>query len=87
MRACAGWRRSAAVPGSAGPVESRLTCARAAGIARDRSAARLHLVDGSDLDATLDRVGADFVEVAAHAPGEVRRRSEVRDVDPCRFAR
>ena len=41
---------------------------------------RLHLRDGVTLDATIDRVGADFVEVARHAPGEPRRRSEVRDV-------
>ena len=33
------------------------------------------------VDATIDRVGADFVEVATHAAGEVRRRDEVREVE------
>jgi hypothetical protein len=37
-------------------------------------------VDGSVLDATIDRVGTDFLEAAVHAAGEARRRSEVREV-------
>jgi hypothetical protein len=41
----------------------------------------VELVDGTALDATIDRVGADFVEVATHAAGELRRRGEVRDVE------
>jgi hypothetical protein len=49
-------------------------------ISRDRSPARIELVDGSAIDGTIDRVGADFIEVAAHAPGEYRRRGEVRGV-------
>ncbi|WP_375476845.1 hypothetical protein [uncultured Jatrophihabitans sp.] len=66
-------------------VESRLTLRHALrGLARDRAAVRLHLAaaagENAVLDATLDRVGADFVEVAAHAPGEARRRREVREV-------
>lgn len=76
-----GLGRVSAVPGSAGIVESRLGLRHALrGIARDRSAVRLHLLDGSVLPATVDRVGADFIEVAVHAPGEPRRRSEVREV-------
>jgi hypothetical protein len=81
-----GLGRYSAVPGSAGVVESRLSLRHALrGIARDRSPVRLHLVSGRSpgsgvvVDATIDRVGADFVEVAAHAPGEVRRRDEVRE--------
>ena len=76
-----GLPRSSATPGSAGLVESRIGLRQLLrAIARDRSAVRVHLVDGSTLDATIDRVGADFVEVATHLPGEPRRRAEVRDV-------
>ena len=77
-----GLGRYAAVPGSAGVVSSRLGLGHALrGIARDRSAARLLLHDGSTLDATVDRVGADFVEVAIHPPGEPRRHAAVREVE------
>jgi hypothetical protein len=76
-----------AAPSSAGVVVSRLGLRSALrGIARDRSPVRLALVDGTAVDATLDRVGADFVEVAAHAPGEVRRRGAVREVELVPFA-
>lgn len=77
-----GLLRYSAVPGSAGPVESRLGLRQALrGIARDRSPVRLALRDGASMAATIDRVGADFVEVATHAAGEARRRQEVRDVE------
>lgn len=73
--------RSSAAPGSAGVVESRIGLRQLLrAISRDRSIVRMYLVDGSALDATVDRVGADFVEVATHLPGEPRRRAEVRDV-------
>jgi ATP phosphoribosyltransferase regulatory subunit HisZ len=76
-----GLGRAAAVPGSAGAVHARLSLRSALrGVARDRSPVRLHLVDGTTLDTTLDRVGADFVDLALHAPGEARRRTEVRGV-------
>jgi hypothetical protein len=81
IRSVAGLGRASAVPGSGGAVHARLVLRTALrGVARDRSTVRLHLRDGAALDATLDRVGADFVEVARHAPGEPRRRGEVRDV-------
>jgi hypothetical protein len=77
-----GLTRHSAVPGSAGPVASRLGLRQALrGVARDRSPVRLHLRDGATVEATVDRVGADFVEVATHAPGETRRRQDVRDVE------
>jgi hypothetical protein len=77
-----GLSRLSAVPGSAGPVASRLGLRQALrGITRDRSALRLHLRDGATVEATIDRVGADFVEVATHAPGETRRRQDVRDIE------
>jgi hypothetical protein len=81
VRAVHGLGRLSAVPGTAGPVLAKLTLRSALrGIARDRSGVRIQLVDGEVLDATLDRVGADFMEVARHATGEARRRAEVRDV-------
>lgn len=81
VRSLAGLGRTSAVPGSGGAVHARLVLRTALrGIARDRSTVRVHLRDGAALDATLDRVGADFVEVARHAPGEPRRRGEVREV-------
>lgn len=81
VRAVLGLGRLSAVPGGGGPVTAKLTLRSALrGIARDRSGVRIHLVDGAVLDATIDRVGADFIEVARHAVGEARRRSEVRDV-------
>ena len=76
-----GLGRASAIPGAGGAVHARLTLRSALrGLTRDRSSVRLHLRDGVALDATLDRVGADFVDVALHAAGEVRRRSEVRGV-------
>lgn len=65
-----------------GVVASRLTLRYALrGLARDRSVVRVQLVDGGVVDGTLDRVGADWVELAAHAAGELRRRREVRDIE------
>jgi hypothetical protein len=76
-----GLGRLSAVPNTMGQVESRLGIRHALrGIARDRSAVRILLADSIVIDGTVDRVGADFIEVAVHAPGELRRRGEVRDV-------
>jgi hypothetical protein len=73
-------RRSAA-SGSMDRIESRLGLTHALrGIAHDRSTVRIDLIDGSSLDGTIDRVGADYLELALHGPGEARRRSEVREL-------
>jgi hypothetical protein len=70
-----------AEPGSEGRVAGRLGAAHALrGIARDRAPVAAVLIDGTSVFGTLDRVGADFVEIAEHAPGEPRRRGDVRAV-------
>ncbi|MCW2603733.1 MAG: uncharacterized protein JWN61_1868 [Pseudonocardiales bacterium] len=74
-----GLSRLAVDPDTAGVVESRIGLRHLIrSVVRDRSAVRVHLADGSVLDGTLDRVGADFVELAVHAAGEARRRDAVR---------
>ena len=49
-------------------------------LARDRAAATLVLRDEGSLTGTLDRVGADWVDLALHAPGELRRAGTVLEV-------
>ncbi|MGH8889135.1 MAG: hypothetical protein ACRDV3_05155 [Acidothermaceae bacterium] len=76
-----GLAAQSANPDSEGKVSARLTLAFALrAIVRDRSAVMLSYLDGSTTTGTLDRVGADFVEIAEHAPGEERRRQAVRGV-------
>ena len=55
------------------------------GVARDRAPVTVVCVDGSAVTGTLDRVGADFVDVAEHPVGESRRRHEVRAVRAVAF--
>ena len=52
----------------------------ARGLARDRVGVRVALTDGATVVGTIDRVGADFVEVAEHPGGEFRRAGTVRAV-------
>jgi hypothetical protein len=77
----AGLGRPSGVPDTEGFVESRLGLRHALrAVARDRSTVRAILLDATAVDGTLDRVGADFVELAAHPVGEPRRQSGVREV-------
>lgn len=68
-------------PADPSPVASRLTFAFALrGIVRDRLPVSLGYRDGTATTGTLDRVGADFVEIAEHSASEPRRRGVVRAV-------
>jgi hypothetical protein len=74
-------------PGSAGQVFERLRLGHALrAIARDRLPVRVWLLDGSVVAGTMDRVGADFVEISEHGTGEVRRHGEVTGIRTVPFS-
>jgi hypothetical protein len=68
-------------PGSEGRVGARLDLRYVLRrLARERAGLTVTLADGTGFAGTLDRVGADFVEVAEHPVGEPRRGREVRQI-------
>jgi hypothetical protein len=81
VRAVGGLGRRTAPPEEPGPVRARMDLRWALrGLARDRAAVQLVLDEGSVLRGTVDRVGADHVELAEHAPEDARRASAVQGV-------
>jgi hypothetical protein len=78
---------AAAEPAEVGLVSSRLDLGHLLrAIARDRAAVTLTLQDGSCYIGTVDRVGADFLDLAEHASDEPRRAGHVTSSRTLTFA-
>jgi len=55
------------------------------GVARDRAPVAVRLRDATVVSGTVDRVGADFLELAEHPVGEARRSDQVTGVRAVAF--
>jgi hypothetical protein len=78
---------AASDPATIGIVESRLDLAHILrAVARDRAAVTMVLRDGSSCVGTIDRVGADFVDLAEHAADEPRRAHNVTAIRTVAFS-
>jgi hypothetical protein len=81
VAAVAGLTAATAPAGEEGAVDRHLDMRRALrGLARDRAAVQCLLGDGGVLTGTIDRVGADFLELAEHPLDQPRRRGAVTGV-------
>ena len=81
VSAVAGLVALTAPPAGDGAVARRLDLRRALrGLARDRATVSCLLEQGTVLAGTVDRVGADFLELAEHPLDQPRRRSAVTAV-------
>ena len=77
--AITGLTRRSAIPGDEGEVAERFRLgAVLRGVARDRSTVRVLTRDGAAYPGTIDRVGADFLELAEHDIDRPRRHRDVR---------
>ncbi|TFV66324.1 UNVERIFIED_ORG: hypothetical protein E4P37_06390 [Bacillus sp. AZ43] len=81
VRTVSGLGRVTAAPEPPGAVRARLDLRRTLrGLVRDRCSVQVLLDDGGVLTGTLDRVGADHVELAEHPLDTPRRAESVRGV-------
>jgi hypothetical protein len=79
--AVSGLVRRTAAPEESGPVRAALDLRRVLrALARDRAAVQMVLDDGAAFAGTVDRVGADYVELAEHAVDTPRRPEAVQGV-------